>query len=500
MSERRADQATRHYEQLCTLWPTMTTKSVVSGPLAERTVVVLHSVGFEFPPHLQHVVPAYEERFLCAILSLLRQPRGRIIYLTSLPMLPRLVDYYLGLAPALHSHDMRDRLRLISVGDGSLKTLTRKIIERPRLIERIGASIPDKERAVILPFITSEDEITLSYMLDVPCYGHDPRLGWIGTKTGGRRIFAEEGIPCAPGVDGVKSLDDVVEAIRELNATTGADAFVVKLDAGAGGLGNATVRLRGAAARQEIADAVRDMELDDKDETTDWYLDNLAQQGGVVEVMLSGEEIRSPSAQLRIDPEGRVEILSTHDQILGGSNGLTFLGCRFPADPAYAGAITDLAMTIGRRVGNEGALGRLSIDFVTVRSGDTWTPYALEINLRSGGTTHPLLTLLSLTDGDYDPDTATFRVPDGREKFYVASDHVEGKGYERLTPDDLLDLAESELRWDEQALTGVAFHFVSAIASAGRTGVTVIGDSASDAMQRYKHVVDVLDRESGARV
>jgi hypothetical protein len=88
---------------------------------------------------------------------------------------------------------------------------------------------------------------------------------------------------------------------------------------------------------------------------------------------------------------------------------------------------------------------------------------------------------------------------DGRQKFYVASDHVEGKGYERLTPDDLLDLAEGELRWDEEALKGVAFHFVSAIASAGRTGVTVIGDSADEASEQYRHVVEVLDRESATR-
>jgi hypothetical protein len=414
-------------------------------------------------------------------------------------MLPRLVDYYLGLAPGLHTADLRDRLQLLSVGDGSHKTLTRKILERPRMIERIGACIADKERALILPFITSEDEVALSYLLDVPVYGHDPQLAWIGTKSGGRRLFAEVGVPRAPGVDGVKSLDDVVEAIRELRATTGADAFVLKLDGGAGGLGNATVRLRGAETREAIADAVRAMELDDKDETTDWYLDQLALQSGVIEVLLSGDEIRSPSVQLRIDPEGRVEILSTHDQMLGGSNGLTFLGCRFPAAPEYAKTITALAHQVGRRVAAEGALGRLSIDFVVVRSGDDWVPYALEINLRSGGTTHPMLTLLSLTDGDYDPNTATFRTPDGHAKYYVASDHVEGKGYERLTPDDLLDLAEGELRWDEESLTGVAFHFVSAIASAGRTGVTVIGDTASDASDRYQNVVEVLDRESGVR-
>ncbi len=491
------DQATRHREQLCTLWPTMTTKSV-SGPLADRTVVVLHSVGFEFPAHLQHVVPAYEERFLCSILSLLRQPKGRVIYLTSLPLLPRLVDYYFNLAPNLQQHDLRDRLSLLSVGDGSSRPLTRKIIERPRMIERIRSRIPDVRRALLLPFWTSPDEIALGQALDVPVYGHDPSLSWMGTKTGSRRIFADQGVAHAPGVNGVHSLDDVVEAIRQLR-TSDDDAFVVKLDDSAGGLGNGSVRLQGATTPDEIGDRVRAIELDDPDESFERYLELLALQGGVVELRLTGEEVRSPSVQMRVDPEGRVEVLSTHDQLLGGSNGLTYLGCRFPADPAYAKEITEQARTIAKRLAFEGALGRFSIDFVTVRRGERWDVYAIEVNLRNGGTTHPMLTLLSLTDGEYDPESAEFRTPDGHTKHYVASDHVEAPGYDRLTPDDLLDLAQGELHWDEGELKGVAFHLVSAIAAAGRTGVTVVGDSLEEAGRRYRRVIEVLDRESAAR-
>lgn len=59
----------------------------------------------------------------------------------------------------------------------------------------------------------------------------------------------------------------------------------------------------------------------------------------------------------------------------------------------------------------------------------------------------------------------------------------------------MLDLAESKLRWDEREMKGVAFHLVSAIASAGRTGVTVIGDSAKEASDRYRDVVSVLNAE-----
>ena len=75
----------------------------------------------------------------------------------------------------------------------------------------------------------------------------------------------------------------------------------------------------------------------------------------------------------------------------------------------------------------EGVLGRFALDFVVVRSSDGrgWDVYAIELNLRKGGTTHPFLTLQFLTDGRYDPETAIFTAPSGRQKFFIASDHVE---------------------------------------------------------------------------
>ena len=72
-------------------------------------------------------------------------------------------------------------------------------------------------------------------------------------------------------------------------------------------------------------------------------------------------------------------------------------------------------------------LGRFAVDFVVVRGDDgAWTPYAIELNLRKGGTTHPFLTLQFLTDGRYDP--AHGAVPHarrGHEKHLVATDHLE---------------------------------------------------------------------------
>ena len=57
-------------------------------------------------------------------------------------------------------------------------------------------------------------------------------------------------------------------------------------------------------------------------------------------------------------------------------------------------------MVIGRHLAGLGVLGRFAVDFVVVQDeSGAWTPYAIELNLRKGGTTHPFLTLQFLTDG-----------------------------------------------------------------------------------------------------
>ena len=103
------------------------------------------------------------------------------------------------------------------------------------------------------------------------------------------------------------------------------------------------------------------------DTTLDAYMDKLVERGGIVEEVISGEEIRSPSVQLRVTPSGHVELLSTHDQVLGGPSGQSYLGCRFPADFAYSQAIVAEAEIIGARLAREGVIGRFAIDFVSVR-------------------------------------------------------------------------------------------------------------------------------------
>jgi hypothetical protein len=186
--------------------------------------------------------------------------------------------------------------------------------------------------------------------------------------------------------------------------------------------------------------------------------------------------------------------MSTHDQVLGGPHGQTYFGCHFPADQEYAERIAAEALRVGRRLAREGVIGRAAVDFAAVVGQDGWRPYALEINLRCGGTTHPLFALTTLTDGVYDPLAGEYRTRLGDLKHYAATDHLDSPAYRSLTPDDLLDVvAERELGWDAERGTGVVLHMVSALAVAGRVGLTAIGDDLEQARGLYYRVKDALD-------
>ena len=478
------------------MWSTITTRTVVG---ANRTVVIVPSISFEVPDSLIPVFPAYEERFLFFVLSLLRQPGSIAIYVTSQPILPRVVDYYFGLVPELNTPDVRQRLFLVSPVDGSPRPLTEKLLARPRVIERIGRLIPDPRRAVIFPFNTSPLEGELGMRLGVPVYGPNPSLAHFGTKSGCRRLFAEEGVPHPFGIEDVGSQEELVAAIRRIRGERpAAREVIVKLDKGVSGLGNGVVRVQGADDEATLAERLGQIRLEDADAETDAFFEALGKEGGIVEERIVGESIRSPSVQMRCGPDGQYEVLSTHDQLLGGPHGQSFLGCRFPADQAYGHLIVAEARKIGARLAREGVVGRYGIDFVVTRgaSGE-WLPHAIEINLRNGGTTHPFLTLLALTDGDYDPQTNEFRSASGQAKYYVATDHLEAPEYAHLTPDDLLDLvAARDLTWHSGPQTGIAFHMLSALAVAGQVGLTAIGDTRRGAEEAYARAKRALDEES----
>jgi hypothetical protein len=484
-------------KKLVPLW-----KSIERFNQDPQTIVVVPSMSIDAISS-GAVMQAYEERFLFLLL-LLRQPRARLIYVTSQAILPSIIDYYLGLLPGVIPSHARQRLFLISPLDLSVRPLSDKLLERPRLMERIRSLIMDPDRAHLVPFNTTNREKELALQLGIPMYGADPKFFPLGTKSGCRTIFTEENVPHPLGVENLGSKGELIEAIAQMRARKPSmKQVLVKLNEGVSGEGNAVIDLTGLPApgdskeKASLEERLRAMQFELARVTYDSYMTKLQERKGVVEERILGDEIRSPSVQLRVTPLGAVELLSTHDQLLGGPSGQSYLGCMFPADPGYATLITQEAAKVGSRLAKEGVIGRFALDFVVVRSNGKWEPYAIEINLRKGGTTHPFLTLQFLTDGTYDPETAIFTAPNGQQKFFVASDHVESPSYRTLTPDDLFDIVvRHDLHFDQTRQTGVVFHMMSALGELGRTGLTAVGNSHEDAKATYERAVTVLDQEA----
>ncbi|MGI9529355.1 MAG: peptide ligase PGM1-related protein [Acidimicrobiia bacterium] len=481
--------------KLVPLW-----KSIERFNTDEQTIVVVPSVHVDVELTASQL-QAYEERYLF-LLFLLRQPRARIVFVTGQAINADIIDYYLDLMPGVIQSHARSRLFFVSPMEATYRALSDKLLERPRLIDRIRDLIVDPERAHLVPFMTTWSDRELAMRLGIPMYGADPKDVHFGTKSEGRKLFARAGISHPAGAEDLHSLDDIVVATMRLLAdSTTTDRFVIKHNEGVSGFGNAIFDLTnlpiGTVGAGVVKERIRSMTLNEHAGSIDKYLETLAIEGGIVETMIKGDDLPSPSVQMRITPLGRVEVLSTHDQILGGEGGQVFLGSRFPANPEYAVQISRSARRVGELLAERGIIGRFAIDFMMTRTGAGWQDHAIELNLRKGGTTHPFLTLQFLTDGNYDEASGHFLAPSGRRKYYVTTDHLEVDGLKRLTPQDLLDIALLEdLHFSQATQTGSVFHMLSALPTHGYVGVTSVGDSPAEAQDRYDTVVSTLAREA----
>jgi hypothetical protein len=207
----------------------------------------------------------------------------------------------------------------------------------------------------------------------------------------------------------------------------------------------------------------------------------------VVEELVTGARATSPSVQLDISPYREVTVLSTHEQVLGGESRQVYMGCRFPADPAYAAELAGYGELVGRHLADRGVIGRLSVDFIAVADETgRWGLYALEINLRKGGTTHPYAVLRNLVPGRYDVGVGRWCAADGTSRYYQSTDNLVDPLWLGLPPADVIRAVDaSGLRFDHRTGTGVVLHMLSCLAIDGRLGLTAIGRSRHHAQALY---------------
>ena len=461
--------------------------------LETGTIVVVPSITFP-AVELAKITAAqfYEERMLFMLLFL-RSPGLRLVYVTSVAVDPAIVDYYLRFLP--DPDEARSRLWMVDLDDPSTRSLSEKLLDRPQALQRLRELAGDPDDAYVLTFNVTAVEREVSAALELPIYGPTPEQVPLGSKSGSRQVARRAGVAVLDGAEDLYSLEAVdaaVAALRERRPS--AQAVVVKLNNGFSGQGSVMVELGAAADSSGFSLRSASTVFCAAEESWTSFAGKVADEGAIVEELVRQPGTVSPSVQLRIAPAGSVEVVSTHDQVLGGPGNQVYLGCRFPAHADYRLAIQEDALAVAAVLADEGVMGSFGIDFLVVPDdeGSGRQIYLTEINLRMGGTTHPFWMARLATCGTYDTHTGEL-VADGKAKTYVATDNIKLPSLIGTSPAKIIDAVDGAgLGFNPVSRTGATLHLLGALPGYGKMGVTCIADTADDAEELYRRVADVV--------
>ena len=388
---------------------------------------------------------AMEERFLFLLL-LLREPRLRMVYVTSMPISPVIVEYYLALA-AGHHPEPRPGAAVAGVGQ--------RLVAATAEPEAAGAAAPvAPASAELVPTGRGRTSCPTTRRRS-SATSRSPSASRCTAPTPAVRAGHQDRLPPAVrggGSAGTRSASRTCAAstiwstrrceLRRPRPTI--QSAIVKLNEGVSGEGNATGRPAWTAdprVRRTSASAVGRAAAD--------------------------MSLRSPghAVSTRTSPSSPNAAASSRSCIVGHRSAQPQRAAA--GGPRRQGRAALHARPAARRsqrpeLPRLPVPGRLRLCAGDQRRGDhrrraagprrcpralrsrfrcrrrttrgDWTSYAIEINLRKGGTTHPFLTLQFLTDGRYDAATGLFMTPAGREKHLVATDHFESRSAARAEP------------------------------------------------------------------
>lgn len=223
----------------------------------------------------------YEERLLFFLIRL-RNPRARLVYVTSQPVHPLILEYYFQLLAGIPASHARSRLTLLCAHDSSPRPLTEKILERPRLVERIRDALADAPVAFLTVFNSTPLERRLALQLGIPLLGVDPALAVYGTKSGSRKAFRLAGVPHPAGFENLKTERELAEALFLLRkGRPGLVRAVVKLDDSFSGEGNALFHYPEGESISAILGELPDLEFISSSETYETFMAQMGEMGAV---------------------------------------------------------------------------------------------------------------------------------------------------------------------------------------------------------------------------
>lgn len=445
----------------------------------------------------------YEQRLLINLL-LLKDPKVHVYYITSVPIDDSIVNYYQQLCQVEKS-SFRERLHTFTCFDSSKTScLSEKFLKKPGLLSRVKNSLRDNVKKCLLVNISTKFEESVAKKLGIPLIGVNPSYSHFGTKSGSNLIFQESKIPFPDSTKLCFKENEFLEEIYELiQRNPDVNFLVLKLNDSFSGKGNALFNLQplrlgsrrrsiGPISSEVISVSKIKREIKSSrfegDACWEYFKKRMTDMGIIAQIFI--DNMDSPSCQGCMDYD-RLHIISTHDQILSGKDHQIYSGCSFPSDLKYQSKIMEYTKSIGENLMQKGVKGCFGVDYLL--SKDESKIYAIEINLRMTGTTHPMLTLKYLVEGKFENGDYTSK--DGKKKYYVSSDNIIDENYKKLLPIDIIEFFQnSNLSFSKDHQVGVVFHMLGSLSEYGKLGITSIGNTMDQAKDYYQKTIDQIDQ------
>lgn len=438
---------------------------------------------------------SWPERHLIELRHL-QHPEHRMVVVTPVAINDACLDAVLQLLPAAPPHWWRQRLQCINLNDHSPISLTNKLLARPRLLEFLAALL--RPGSVLACYAVSDEELILAQRLGLALEGTPAELAELGSKAGSAEVFKATGLPHPCTTPLCHSIEALIDAIDELALRHNViDRLMVKLNRMAGGRGNAPLALalgpwrqqRASTRRSQLQQALEQLAMP----LPHWEAE-LQRNGVIAQELICAPTgaLSSPSVQLWITPSGESNILSTHEQCLGGPHGQSFQGCCFPARHGYSQEAIAMAERLGAYLAQLGCRGPVLLDLLARREPQGWRLWAIEINLRKGGTTHPFQLAATATGSVFDHSSGLLRTVDGDAVFYEASDELQQEHWRGLLPEQMVDaMVKQQLYFNSATRRGCIPMRLGALSEHGLLGAICVGRSRRDAARLMQQLQSV---------
>ncbi len=186
---------------------------------ADESVVVVPSITLDRAVASSgSLTQAYEERFLF-LLVLLRQPRLQMIYVTSMPIAPEIIEYYLALLPGCHP-ESRQGAPVPRVGQRLVATLAQREAAGPAETARPDRGL-DPQPVAITSAPLQHDRAGAGRRAQLSASRCTALIR--ASPISGRRQAADGssprcGVPYPLGAEDLHSLDEIVDALIAMRA------------------------------------------------------------------------------------------------------------------------------------------------------------------------------------------------------------------------------------------------------------------------------------------